>query len=213
MLARSREALKVLVVDDHPVVISGCRLMFSSDDSIHLISARDEKSGYRCYFSEHPDVTILDINLPDLSGFELLRKIRKGDAGAKIIIFSMNDGPSFVLRAVELGARGYVSKTDDPELLLSAVRKVAEGDTFISPHLAKAVTFSAASVRAHPASQLSSREVEILRLLARGKKLIEIADSMDVSYKTIANSTSLMKQKLGARSHSDLIRLAVEMGL
>jgi len=213
MLARSKSSLSVLVVDDHPVVLSGCELLFSVDRSIKLLSARDEKSGYRAYSKERPDITVLDINLPDVSGFELLRKIRKEDAEAKVIIFSMNDDPSFVMRAIELGARGYVSKTDDPELLLDAVQKVAQGETFISPHLAKAVTFSVASVRAHPTSQLSNREIEILRLLARGKKLVEVADSLELSYKTIANATSLMKKKVGAKSHSDLIRLAVEMRL
>src|ERR1700709_599504 len=101
MLAKVRAALKVLIVDDHPVVISGCELLFSTDRSIRLISARDEKSGYRSYLDERPDVAILDINLPDLSGFELLRRIRKEDAEAKIIIFSMNDDPAFVLRAIE----------------------------------------------------------------------------------------------------------------
>jgi DNA-binding NarL/FixJ family response regulator len=213
MLAKVRATLKVLIVDDHPVVISGCELLFSTDRSIRLISARDEKSGYRSYLDERPDVAILDINLPDLSGFELLRRIRKEDAEAKIIIFSMNDDPAFVLRAVELGARGYISKSDNPELLLAAVKAVAGGETFVTPRLAHAVTFSATSIRAHPASQLSARELEILRLLSQGKKLMEVADAMQVSYKTIANSTSLMKQKLGARSHSDLIRLAVEIGL
>lgn len=213
MLARVRSGLKVLVVDDHPVVISGCQFMFSADSTIKLISARDEASGYRSFMDQRPDVTVLDINLPDLSGFELLRKIRREDSSARIIVFSMNDDPSFVLRAIELGASGYVSKTDDPELLLTAVRAVAGGETFITPQLSKAVTFSMASARAHPSSHLSPRELEILRLLAKGKKLMEVADALQVSYKTIANSTSLMKQKLGARSHSDLIRLAVEMGL
>jgi DNA-binding NarL/FixJ family response regulator len=204
--------LKVLVVDDHPVVVSGCRLLFGADE-FELTSARDEKSGFDGYCAARPDVTILDINLPDLSGFELLRRIRKEDPASKIIIFSMNDDPAFVLRAIELGAHGYVSKADDPELLLTAVRRVAEGETFVTQHLAQAVTFSAASIKAHPTSQLSAREIEILRLLARGRKLAEVAEAIQVSYKTIANSTSLMKQKLGARSHADLIRMAVEIGL
>jgi DNA-binding NarL/FixJ family response regulator len=128
-------------------------------------------------------------------------------------MFSMNDDPAFVVRAIELGAQGYVSKGDDPRLLIKAVRKVAAGENFISPHLAKTVTFSGAAIRANPATSMSARELEILRLLGRGDKIVEVADALGISYKTVANTTSLLKQKLGARNHSDLIRIAVEMGL
>ena len=203
----------VLIVDDHPVVISGCRSLFASDASISIEQASDEKSGHKAFLIARPDVTIIDINLPDLSGFELMRRIRKDDPDAKIIMFSMNDDPAFVVRAIELGAQGYVSKGDDPRLLLKAVRKVAAGENFVTPHLAKTVTFSGAAIRANPASQITSRELEILRLLARGQKIVEIADALEISYKTVANTTSLLKQKLGAKNHSDLIRQAIEIGL
>src|SRR5258708_39698222 len=93
--------------------------------------ATDVRSGHRAYASRKPDVTVIDINLPDVSGFELMRRIRKDDPDAKIIMFSMNDDPAFVVRAVEYGAQSYVSKTDDPRILVKAVRKVAAGDNFI----------------------------------------------------------------------------------
>src|SRR5689334_11971175 len=208
-----KPATRVLIVDDHPVVLSGCRTLFASDHSIRIDEATDAKSGHRAYVSKRPDVTVIDINLPDVSGFELMRRIRKDDPGAKVIMFSMNDDPAFVVRAVEMGAQGYVSKGDDPRVLMRAVRKVAAGENFISPQLAEAVTFSAAAIKASPATQMSARELEILRLLARGEKIAEVADALDISYKTVANTTSLLKQKLGAKNHSDLIRIAVEMGL
>jgi DNA-binding NarL/FixJ family response regulator len=178
-----------------------------------LSQASDERSGHEAYLEIRPDISIIDINLPGLSGFELLRRIRDEDPAAKVIIFSMNDEPAFVVRAIELGANGYVSKGDDPQHLLSAVRSVANGQNFVAPHLAQAVTFSTASVRANPASQLSSRELEILRLLARGKSIGDVAGALNISYKTVANSTSRLKQKLGAHSHSDLNRFAVELNL
>ncbi|MDB5620445.1 response regulator transcription factor [Tardiphaga sp.] len=205
--------MRLLIVDDHPVVASGCRSLFASDASVKIDEAADEKSGHRAYLSKRPDVTIIDINLPDLSGFELMRRIRKEDPDARIIMFSMNDDPAFVARAIELGAQGYVSKGDDPRLLVKAVRKVAAGENFITPRLAESVTFSAAAIRSSPTSQMKPRELEILRLLARGDKISEIADALDISYKTVANTTSLLKQKLGAKSHSDLIRIAVETEL
>ena len=204
---------RILIVDDHPVVLSGCRSLFASDTSVKIEEAADAKSGYKAYASRKPDVTVIDINLPDVSGFELMRRIRKDDPDAKIIMFSMNDDPAFVVRAVEYGAQGYVSKTDDPRILVKAVRKVAGGDNFISPQLAEAVTFSGAAIKANPASLMSARELEILRLLGRGDKIVEVADALSISYKTVANTTSLLKQKLGAKNHSDLIRIAVEMGL
>lgn len=204
---------RILIVDDHPVVLSGCRALFAGDSSIRIDEASDAKSGHRAFAQKKPHVTIIDINLPDVSGFELMRRIRKDDPDAKIIMFSMNDDPAFVIRAVEMGAQGYVSKGDDPRLFVKAVRKVAAGDQFITPQLAEAVTFSSAAIKANPVSQMTPRELEILRLLGRGDKIVEVADALEISYKTVANTTSLLKQKLGAKNHSDLIRIAVEMGL
>jgi DNA-binding NarL/FixJ family response regulator len=209
----TKSATRVLIVDDHPVVVSGCRSLFASDASVKIDEAGDAKSGHRAFLTRKPDVTVIDINLPDLSGFELMRRIRKDDPDAKIIMFSMNDDPAFVVRAVEMGAQGYLSKSDDPRLFVKAVLKVAAGENFISPHLAEAVTFSSAAIKASPTNKMTTRELEILTLLRRGDKIAEIADALGISYKTVANTTSLLKQKLGAKSHSDLIRIAVEMNL
>jgi DNA-binding NarL/FixJ family response regulator len=209
----AKATTRVLIVDDHPVVLSGCRSLFASDSSVIIDEATDARSGHRAYVSRKPDVTVIDIKLPDVSGFELMRRIRKDDPDAKIIMFSMNDDPAFVVRAIELGAQGYVSKGDDPRMLVKAVRKVAAGINFVSPQLAEAVTFSAASIKANPASQMTAREMEVLRLLGRGDKIVEVADALEISYKTVANTTSLLNQKLDAKNHSDLVRIAVEMGL
>ena len=205
--------MKVLIVDDHPVVLSGCRSLFASNNTVKIEEATAAKSGLRAYLARKPDVTVIDIRLPDVSGFELMRRIRKDDPKARIIMFSMNNDPVLVVHAIEMGAQGYVWKGDDPRMLVKAVRKVAAGDNFISPRLAEAVTFSGASIKANPASQMTARELEILRLLGRGDKIVEVANALEISYKTVANTTLLLKQKLGAKNHSDLIRIAVEMGL
>src|SRR4030081_3483467 len=138
-----KSATKVLIVADHPVVLSGCRSLFAADPSVKIDEGSDAKSGHRAYLSRKPDVTLIDINLPDPSGSELTRRIRKDDPGARIIMSSSKDDPAFVVRAVEMGAQGYVSKGDDPRLLVKAVRKVAAGENFITPQLAETVTFSA----------------------------------------------------------------------
>jgi DNA-binding NarL/FixJ family response regulator len=204
---------RILIVDDHPVVVSGCRSLFVSDPSMKIEGAGSAKTGFLAFQEGRPDITVIDIKLPDVSGFELMRQIRKEDPDARIIMFSMNDDPAFVVRAIEMGAQGYLSKSDDPRLFVKAVLKVAAGENYISPHLAEAVTFSSAIVKGSPTNKMTTRELEILTLLRRGEKIAEIADALGISYKTVANTTSLMKQKLGAKSHSDLIRMAVEMNL
>jgi DNA-binding NarL/FixJ family response regulator len=206
-------ATKLLIVDDHPVVVSGCKSLFASDPSVKIEGAGDAKGGYLAFVQKQPDVTVIDIKLPDVSGFELMRQIRKEDPDAKIIMFSMNDDPAFVVRAVEMGAQGYLSKSDDPRLFVEAVRKVANGENYISPHLAEAVTFSSAALKDNPTSRMTTRELEVLTLLRRGDKIAEIASALGISYKTVANTTSLLKQKLNAKNHSDLIRIAVETKL
>ena len=212
-MTQATPATRLLIVDDHPMVVSGCRSLFASDASVKIDAAGDAKSGLRVFQQRKPDVTVIDINLPDISGFELMRRIRRDDPEAKIIIFSMIDDPAIVVRAVEMGAQGFVSKGDDPRLFVKAVRRVAAGDNFISPQLAEAVTFSSATIKASPASQMTPRELEILRLLGRGDKIVEVAEALGISYKTVANTTSLLKQKLGAKNHSDQVRIAVELGL
>jgi DNA-binding NarL/FixJ family response regulator len=206
----TKPATSVLIVDDHPVILWGCRALFATDGTVKIDVAMDANSGHKAYVLRKPDITIIDIKLPGISGFELMRRIRGENPDAKIIMFSMNHDPAFVVRAIELGAQGYVSKGDDPRMLVKAVRKIAAGGRFISSSLAEAVAFSDASMKTHP---LTARELEILRLLSRGDKIVEVAERLEISYKSVANITSLLKRKLGAKSHSDLIRIAVEMEL
>src|SRR3569833_1960362 len=120
MQNNTRSAMKVLIVDDHPVVLSGRRSLFASDNTVRIDEAADAKSGHRAYVTKRPDVSVIDIKLPDVSGFALMRRIRKDDPEARIIMFSMNDDPAFVVRAVEFGAQGYISKGDDPRMFVEA---------------------------------------------------------------------------------------------
>ena len=205
--------MRVLIVDDHPVVITGCRALFTSDPSVEILEASSAKEGHRAYLQKSPDVAVVDMRLPDLTGFELARRIRKADPAAKIVLLSESEDPAFVARAVEMGIQGYVSKTDDPRLLAKAIRKVAAGGRFVSPRLAEATTFAGAAINASPLTQMSPRELEILRLLSRGDRISEVASELGISYKTVANTTSMLKAKLGAKNHSDLVRIAVEMDL
>ncbi len=211
-MATRKTRIKVLIVDDHPVVVSGCVSVLNSDQ-FEVVSASDALSGYETYRRQKPAVALFDVKLPDVSGLELLRKVLHTDPGAKVVMFSMNDDPALVLRAMELGAKGYICKSSNPRELAGAIKRVASGATFLSPEISDATAIPSAAIRANPLSQLRPRELEIVRLLAKGKKIGQVADTLGLSYKTVANTTSLLKQKLGAQSHSDLIRLAYELSL
>lgn len=211
-MATRKIRIKVLIVDDHPVVVNGCISVLNSDQ-FDVVSASDALSGYEAYRRQKPTVALFDVKLPDVSGLELLRKVLLSDPDAKIVMFSMNDDPALVVRSMELGARGYICKSSNPRALAGAIKDVASGETFLSPEVAEAANISSASIRANPLSKLSPRELEIVRLLAKGRKIGQVAETLGLSYKTVANTTSLLKQKLGAQNHSDLIRLAYELSL
>jgi DNA-binding NarL/FixJ family response regulator len=148
-----------------------------------------------------------------VSGFELARRILARDAAARIIMFSMNDDPVFAARAIDIGAKGYVSKTGDPNDLVEAVREVGKGGVYLPPAIARSVAFARPGFAQNPLSKLTAREMEILRLLSAGKSLSEIAWLVHSSYKTVANTSSIMRQKLGVRSSAELVRLAIDSGV
>lgn len=204
--------MRVLIVDDHPIIVSGCAAMLASEGDIESRDAGDAETGLAAFLDWRPDVTVVDINLPGASGFELTRRILRHDAAARIVVFSMNDDPIFAARAIEAGARGYVTKSDDPFLLLKALREVAGGGVFLMPRIANRLAFDRNAL-VDPIAGLSARELEILRMLGKGLSMSEIAEAAHVSYKTIANSCSLLKRKLGARTPMDLVRIAIEQRL
>jgi two-component system invasion response regulator UvrY len=203
-------SMRILIVDDHPIVASGCRALLAGKPDITVLEAADAESGEAAFVAERPDICILDINLPGVSGFELARRILGRDGSARIIMFSMNDDPIFAARAIEAGAKGYVSKSGDPGDLVEAIGKVADGGVFLPSAIAQGIAFAGPGLAENPLTKLTQREIEILRLLGAGKSLSEIAWLVHSSYKTIANSSSIMRQKLGLRSSAELVRFAIE---
>ena len=185
----------------------------ADDPDIVILEAPSAETGLDRFVAERPDVCVLDINLPGVSGFELARRILARDASARIIVFSMNDDPIFAARAIDSGAKGYVSKSGDPADLVKAIRAVGNGGVFLPPALAQGIAFARASSAEGRLARLTPREIEILRLLGSGKSLSEIAWMINASYKTIANTSSIMRQKLGIRTSSELVRFAIESKL
>ena len=198
--------MRLLIVDDHPVVITGCRAIFAGRSDVETFDAADGEAGIAAFFELGVDLALIDINLPGLSGFEVIRRILARDAQARLIAFSMNADPAIAARAIELGARAFLTKSDPPERFLEAVEALMAGGTYLTPPMAREIAF----LRGRGQSALSTRETEILRGLAAGKSLADIAADLGVSYKNSAGNGAAMKLKLGARTTQDLVRVAME---
>src|SRR6478752_4086016 len=136
------DVMRILIADDHPIVASGCRTVLADEPEIVLLEASDAESAERVFMAERPDICVIDINLPTVSGFELARRLLAHDASARIIMFSMNDDPVFAARAIEVGAKGYVSKAGDPQDLVEAIHEVAKGGVYLPPAMARSLAFA-----------------------------------------------------------------------
>jgi DNA-binding NarL/FixJ family response regulator len=198
--------LRLLIVDDHPVVVTGCRAIFSVRPDIEISDVRDGEAGAEAYFAHQADLAMIDINLPGVSGFEVIRRILARAPEARLIAFSMNADPAIAARAIEDGARAYLTKSDPPERFLEAVEALMAGETYLTPQMAREIAF----LRARNPGAFSAREIEILRGLAAGDSLADIAAALGVSYKTIAGNSAALKARLGARTTQDLVRVAME---
>jgi len=201
--------MRILIVDDHAIVRDGLQRLLTADGDHEIRMAASGREALATARSFHPALTILDLNLPGLGGLELLRRMAQIGAG-KILVLSMHAEALYARRSLEAGAHGYVSKNAAPDELLAAVRKVAAGGRYIEAEIAQALALGAG---AEALDALSPRELEIMRLLAAGASLAEIADALGASYKTIANTCTLIKSKLGVARTADLVRLAIETGV
>ena len=198
--------MRLLIVDDHPVVVTGCRAIFAGRPEIETRDVRTGEAGVEAFFAWPADLALIDVNLPDISGFETIRRILARAPDARLAGFSMNADPAIAARALEAGARAYLTKSDPPEPYLEAVDALMAGEGYLTPEMAQEIAF----LNARAPGALSERETEILRRLAAGRSLADIAADLGVSYKTIAGNCAALKVKLGARTSQDLVRYAVE---
>ena len=204
--------MKVLLVDDHAIVRDGLRRLLATVANEDVVDAANGREALTLARSFRPDLVMVDLNLPGLGGLELIRRLSQEAPEARILVLSMHAEPLYVTRAMDAGAHGYLSKNVSPEELLTAVRKVAGGGRYVESEVAQALAVRAAEAD-EPIGKLSPRDLEILRLLAGGRSLAEIADSLGIGYKTVANTLTAIKAKLGVSRTADLVRLALEMGV
>lgn len=199
---------KILIVEDHPIVISGYRALYTRDERPQIVEAHTAREAIEKYPIEQPDVCVVDINLPDDSGFSLARKLRKLDPRARVLIFTMSDGAALALQAKESGALGFISKTDDPIKIKEAVSTVATGEMWYPDEIVQQMAMLQIDQDGDLA--LSARQIDIVRMLGHGRSLSEIAASIGVSYKTIVLDCTALRRRFGARTNGELVRIATE---
>jgi DNA-binding NarL/FixJ family response regulator len=203
--------MTILLVDDHALVRAGLKRLLATLDQGEILEAASGRDALALLKAERPHLVILDLNLPGLGGLELLRRMIQAGAEA-ILVLTMHAEPLYAKRALDAGAAGYMTKNASPDELLTAVRRVTAGGRYVEAELAQALA-APGTGRRQSLDNLTARELEIMRLLAKGASLAEIAAAVGVGYKTVANNCSQIKSKLGVSRTADLVRLAIETGV
>lgn len=207
-------AIRVLLVDDHAIVRQGYRRLIEMHDDIAVVAeAEDARSGYQAYKDAAPDVVVVDISMPGRGGIDLVRQIRQRDSAARVLIFTMHASATYAQQAFRAGARGYVTKSSPPDILVSAIRSVYAGRPALCAEINDIVATSRLCDDASPVDELSPREFEILRMILEAKSTDEIASAFNLSPKTVANYHYEIKSKLGVRSDIELVYLCMRQGL
>lgn len=204
---------RVLVIDDHPIVVQGCRHLLEEAGFTTVLEAGSAAEGYELFCRDRPEIVIVDLALRDneLAGLSLIQRIRSYNPRTHVLVLSMHSDSIIVRRALEAGASGYVLKDTAAEELLKAVQTILGGRTYLSHDLALQVALGRASARGNRLAELTPRELDVLSLLAKGKAYGDIAEELGVSYKTVVNTSSQLKQKLNVGNLSALVRASVQL--
>lgn len=201
---------RALVIDDHPIVLEGCRRVLIDAGFNEVLEAGTALAGFMLYRRSRPDIVVLDLGIrgSGLAGLALIRRIRRHDDRTPILVFSMHGDPVIARRALKAGATGFLVKDTGPKTFLEAIEKVRRNQPYISHEMAVEVALLGSRARSEQVD-LTSRELQTLSLLGEGKSYAQIADGLGVSYKTVANTCSNLKEKLNASTLQDLVRVAV----
>jgi DNA-binding NarL/FixJ family response regulator len=203
---------RVLLVDDHGIVRAGMRRLIEAQPRMEVIEASSGEEALNLAKTSRPDVVLLDLNMPGLSGFEVLRRLLQHNRDLRIVVCTMHADTLHAARSLRLGARGYVSKSSAVDELLTAIRRVCDGGRYVEREIAQELSLWNPDTE-DPLQRLSTRHLEILRLLGEGKSMTEIAGLLGIAYKTVANSCTQIKSKLGLERTADLIRLSIDRGV
>jgi two-component system, NarL family, invasion response regulator UvrY len=199
----------VLIVDDHPILLQGCRRILEDIGVERIFEAQNIATGYRQFLRHNPKMVLVDLSFQGngLAGLALVERIKRHNSQARILVLSMHSDPVVVTRALNAGATGYVIKDTSTEELVRAVNRVLKGLPYLSDDLSSKIVFA----RKGPLTDLTPRELQTLGLLAEGKTYSSIAARLNVSYKTVVNICWQLRQKLAVRNLQELVSTAVRL--
>lgn len=206
--------IKLLIADDHAIVRSGLKQIIATTIDIVVVAEATRGDEIFEQLRAHPvDLLLLDMSMPGVAGLDLIRRLQAAHPPLPILVLSMHNEGQIVARALKAGARGYVTKDSEPEVLLAAIHEVAAGGCFIDPALAELVVFDAAEPHPLAHEALSERERQVLEGIAAGLPLGGIADRLHLSPKTVSTHKMRLMEKLRVDNNVDLIRYAIRHGL
>jgi len=205
---------KILLADDHAIVREGYRSLLQKQPGLRVAAeAGDGAEAYRLFKQVKPDLVIMDLTMPGLGGIEAIKRIKQWDPSARILVFTMHQNAAYAVQAIKAGAKGFVTKSSQPEALIAAVYDVLKGRIALSADIHRELAQSHISGQPSAADVLTPREFEILLMLLAEKTTDAIAETLHVSPKTVANTRYLIKGKLSVSSDIELVRLALRQGL
>jgi two-component system nitrate/nitrite response regulator NarL len=208
--------IKVLVVDDHPVVRKGLQSCLERQSRLKVVGeASDGEEALSKTRELGPDVVLMDISMPKMNGLAVTELMRKESPKVKVLVLSMHSNREYIFRIIQAGAHGYVSKEAKPEELLKAIEMVFAGETFFSPEIARAALnqLVTSGGKGSPFDQLTSREREVLVLIAEGKSNKEIASKLDIGVRTIETHRERIMRRLDIHSVAGLTKFALANGM
>lgn len=206
--------IRVMLVDHHAVVREGYRRLIEKHQQFSVVAeAPDGQSAYQLYKLHRPDVVVLDLSMPGKGGIEVLRRLRQWDSNARVLIFTMHQNAAYALQAFQAGAKGYITKSSAPELLVGAINDVFAGRKAMSPDIAHELALNRIDDETVSLESLSAREFDIFRMIADAKSIADIASTLNLSTKTVANYHYMIKSKLGVASDVELVHLAMRLGV
>ncbi|MGZ4979046.1 MAG: response regulator [Methylobacter sp.] len=210
-----KDKIKVMLVDDHAVVRAGFRMLLSAEAEIDVIAEAERgEAACQLYLDQQPDVVVLDLSMPGIGGLESIRRICNRDSQAKILVFSVHDERVYVDRAMNAGAKGYITKNSAPGILVEAIQKIAAGKIYIEQGLMKNMPpQNSEADYQNIVDTLSPREFDVFLLLAKGLTVHKIADELCLGYKTVANYGTQIRSKLKVSTVAELAHIAMVLGI
>jgi len=205
--------IRVLLADDHSIVRAGlCRIVEESGDMTVVAEAADGKAAILQARKTAPDVAVIDISMPEFDGLEVTARLRDEIPDLPVIILTMHEEEQYVVRAIEAGAMGYITKKSAPEQLVKAIRKVLAGKRYLSPEATESLVLRVArgAKGQSPLDSLSNRELQVMKQLALGNTNREIAAAYNISIKTVDTYRLRLLKKLNLRNNADISRFAIQ---